>query len=217
MLLALTTSVGETFNAIVMGPKIATKGVLIVHDWWGVLDYNLEWAKRFVNLGYRAMVIDLYDGHRPVDVKEAGEYMRNIDQELANRKLQTALAALKGPHRKVGVLGWSFGGLQAQQVILHSPQLADALVFFYCRVLLDRSKIAGLRCPVLAIFAETEPTWPDKQAALEHVMTESGKILECHSYDAGHGFANPDSLRYDKEVTEKSWQITITFLNKYLA
>lgn len=216
MQLALTTSVGETFNTIVVGPKQATKGLLIIHDWWGILDYHLEWAKRFVDIGYRAMVIDLYDGRRPADVKEAGEFVRSLDQELANRKMQTALAALKGPHRKVGILGWSFGGLQAQHAVLYNPQLTDALVFFYCRIMLDRSKIATLKCPVLAIFAETEPTWPDKQAALEHLMTESGKVFECHSYDAGHGFADPDSLRYDKEVTEKSWQVTVAFLNKHL-
>lgn len=212
----LTTTTGEVFDIYIAGPKGATKSVLIIHDWWGVLDYNREWATQFAQKGYRAMVIDLYDGYHPKDVKEAGEYMRSIDQEVANRKLYTALNFLQAPNRKIATLGWSFGGLQAQQAALQNPDKVDAVVLYYCRIIFDRQNVANLRGAVLAIFAETERTWPDKQVALEHVMSELDKPLVCYSYDADHGFANPESPRYDSEVTEEAWQATINFLNKQL-
>ena len=213
----LTTTAGEVFDTYVAGPEKATKSVLIIHDWWGILDYNREWADQFAQKGYRAMVIDLYDGYHPKDVKEAGEYMRGINQEIANRKLQTALDFLQASKRKVATLGWSFGGLQAQQATLHNPDKVDATVLFYCRIIFDRQNVVNLHGPVLAIFAETERTWPDKQVALEHVMSELDKTLVCYSYDADHGFANPDSPRYDSEVTEEAWQMTVSFLDKYLS
>jgi len=69
---------------------------------------------------------------------------------------------------------------------------------------------------VLGIFAEAERTWPDKQVALENLMAEFDKILICQSYDADHGFVNPDSVKFDDQATEHSRDITVNFLNKYL-
>ena len=213
----LTTLAGEMFDTYVVGDEHATKGILIIHDWWGLLAYNREWADEFAKLGYRAMVIDLYDGHHPEDMKAAGDCVRHLDQTVADRKLASALHALQTPTRKVAVLGWSFGGLQAQHAALQCPDLVHALVFFYCRVLLDKHSVAPLTAPTLAFFSETESTWPDKQAGLEEVMAEAEKVLECYSYDADHGFAHPESLRYDADATENAWRVTVNFLNKYLA
>lgn len=213
----LSTLTGESFDTYVAGNKHATKGILIIHDCWGMLAYNCEWADAFAKLGYRALVVDLYAGHHPETIKAAGDYMRHLDQAAANRKLETALRALHAPQRKIAVLGWSFGGLQAQHIALQCPELVHALIFFYCRVLLERHTIKAFNAPTLAIFSETEATWPDKQAGLEAVMAEAGKIIECHSYDADHGFVHPDSLRYDADVTENAWHVTVNFLNKYLS
>jgi len=213
----LTTSAGEVFNIYQVGPESATKAVLIIHDWWGMLDYNREWADQFAQQGYRAMVIDLYQGHHPADVKAAGEYMRNINQQANLQKLQTALIYLRSSCQKIAILGWSFGGLQAQHAALQFSESVDALVIYYCRIILDKKNIPLLKGPVLAIFAERERTWPDKQVSLELEMTEAGKHLTCQSYDADHGFVNPESPRYDNQVTEEAWQITLHFLNKYLS
>ena len=213
----LTTPEGEIFETYIVGPEQAAKAVLIIHDWWGLLDYNRDWANQYANLGYRAMVIDLYNGYHPTNVKEAGEYMRSLDQNRNNRKVQTALTALQAPNRKVAVLGWSFGGVQAQQAVLQNPNLINAVVCFYCRILLDKHNIKILNCPMLAIFSETERTWPDKQVSLEHLMSEANKILLCHSYDADHGFVYPDSPHYDNDACEEAKKVTVAFLEKILA
>jgi carboxymethylenebutenolidase len=212
----LTTPAGEVFNTYLVGPEQATKAILILHDWWGMLDYNREWANQFAQLGYRAMVADLYNRHHPADVRAAGEYMRNLNQEVNQRKLHTALTMLKKPNCKVGLLGWSFGGLQAQYAACQYPHLVDALVLYYCRIIINKHNAMALNCPILGIFAEMERTWPDKQASLEHALTEANKVFECYSYDADHGFVNPDNLRYDSEITEEAWRVTVTFLEKYL-
>ena len=104
---------------------------------------------------------------------------------------------------------------QAQHAALQNPELVNAMVIFYCRIILDKHKAAQLNGPVLAIFSETERTWPDKQVALEQAMSETNQILECYSYDADHGFVNPDSPRYDSEVTDEAWNVTVAFLKKY--
>jgi carboxymethylenebutenolidase len=212
----LTTPAGEEFEVYITGPENAKRGILIIHDWWGLLPYNRDCADHFAKLGYRALVIDLYDGYHPPDTKTAGEYMRAIDQDVANRKMTTALQELGAPKRKLAVLGWSFGGLQAQHVSLLHPDWIQAIVLYYCRIVYDKNNATALKAPVFAVFAETERTWPDKQAELEHVMAELDKPLECHSYDSDHGFVNPDSLRYDAESTEDARRVTLAFLKRHM-
>lgn len=212
----LTTTANEVFSCDVEGAEDAPRGILIIHDWWGTLEYNREWAGRFAAEGYRAMIVDLFDGHHPETTKEASEFVRNLDQEAAGRKLSSALQALHRDGRKLGVLGWSFGGAQAQHAALDNPQYVDAVVMSYCRILFNHKNLAQLTAPVLAIFAEAEKTWPDKQADLELLMTEFDKELECASYDAAHGFANPDSLNYDNEASEESWRTALDFLDRHL-
>lgn len=216
MNLQLKTEAGEVFEAYLMGSDEAKRGILVIHDWWGLLDYNKDCVNYFNSLGCQALVVDLYDGHHPENTKEAGEYMRSIDQAVANRKLRTALQTLHKAGRKLAVLGWSFGGLQAQYAAVENPDLVNAVVLYYCRIVLDKQNVKHLNAPLLAIFAETERTWPDKQMALENLMLEFDKTFECHSYDADHGFANPEGVRYDPEVTEAARKVTIEFLGKYL-
>jgi len=211
----LTTTENESFNAYLAGDENAERGVLILHDWWGMLDYNKDCADHFQELNCQALVIDLYDGEHPKNTKQAGEYMRSLDQAMLNRKIGTALNLLKREGRKIAVLGWSFGGLQAQYAAITFPDLVDVLVLYYCRIVLNKQNIDALSAPVLAVFAETEPTWPDKQAALESLMQSADKTLECHSYDADHGFANPDGIRYDNMATDEARQVVLNFLNRY--
>ena len=212
----LTTRTGDDFKIYLTGPEDADRAVMLIHDWWGMKEYNRQWADRFAELGYRVMVVDLYDGYHPSDVQEAGQFMKDIDQEEANNKMAAALNHLKAKGRKVAVLGWSFGGLQAQYATYLDPAAIAATVIYYCRLLTDMEDIETLEGPVLAIFAESERTWPAKQEKLEALMQEAGKVLECKSYPADHGFVNPESSRYNAEASEDSWQVTIDFLNRHL-
>jgi len=211
----LTTPEGDKFDAYQVGDDQAKRGILILHDWWGLLDYNKDCADYFQDLDSQALVIDLYDGHHPENTKEAGEFMRDLDQAVVKAKLQTALTHLQREGRKIAVLGWSFGGLQAQHAAIEYPDLVDVVVLYYCRIILNKQNIDALQAPMLAIFSETERTWPDKQAALESLMAGADKILECHSYDADHGFANPAGIRYDDQATDAARHAVLDFLSRH--
>ena len=214
--MSLKTLAGEEFNIYERGPADAESGVLIIHDWWGVKPYNIHWAERFADLGYRAVVLDLYDDYTPKDAQEAGEMMRNIDQDTADRKLKAALDLLKAKQRHIAVLGWSFGGQQAQLATFLDPEAIDATIFYYSRVLIEPELLATLQGPVLAIFSETERTWPEKQEKWQAAMAAAGKAYVSHSYAADHGFVNPESPRFDAEAAERSWEAVVDFLKRQL-
>lgn len=212
----LTSRLGDTFDCYSEGNHSADNAVMLIHDWWGVKPYNHDWAEQLASLGYHALIVDLYGGENPDDAQEAGEMMRNIDQEAADAKLLAALEHLSRRHNKVAVLGWSFGGLQAQYATLLDPQSVAATVFYYCRVVSDVESISSLQGPVLGIFSETERTWPEKQEKWMAAMDSAGKAYEHRSFNADHGFVNPESPRFDKEATEASWQLTADFLQRNL-
>jgi carboxymethylenebutenolidase len=213
----LKTPDGNEFEAYLSGPDDAKRAVLIVHDWWGVLDYNKQWADRFAAEGYKAMVIDLYDGERARSPEEAGEMMRALDQDQADSKLIAATEFLKQGGRKVASLGWSLGGRQAMQAALLDPEAVRAAVLFYCRMLTDVSQLEQLGGPVFAIYAKSEQTWPAKMEKFNAAMDSAGKSVETLCYDAAHGFANPTSERYNAELAEDAWHQVRAFLERALA
>lgn len=212
----LKTRDGTEFEVAEFGPEDAKFAVLIIHDWWGVLDYNWEWAERLAGEGYRAMVIDLYDGERARSAEQAGEMMRALEQEIADSKLLAAINHLKQGGRKLASLGWSFGGRQALQAALLDPESVTAAVMYYCRMLNDVEQLQQLSGPVLAIYSETEKSWPEKMERFTAAMAEAGRTVESHSFNAGHGFVNPGSERYNGDVAEQTWQLVRDFLARNL-
>lgn len=213
----LRTRDGNEVEAYVTGPDSARHAILIIHDWWGVLPYNRDWADRLAALGYKAMVLDLYDGEKASNAEQAGELMRNIDQDEADNKLIAALEYLRQGGRTVTTLGWSLGGRQALLAALLDPEVVTSAVLFYCRLVTDTEALAQLGGPVLAIYASQERTWPDKMDHFNRAMAAAGKTVESHSLDAGHGFINPGSERYHAEFAEQSWQLVRDFLARHTA
>lgn len=213
-MMVLKTRDGLEVEAYVTGPETAKHSVLIIHDWWGVLKYNREWADRLAALGYRAMVIDLYDGEKATNAEQAGELMRNLDQDIADNKLLAALDFLKQGGAKVTTLGWSLGGRQALLAAMLDPEVVDSAVLFYCRMVTDVDALSQLSGPVLAIYAEQERTWPAKMESFDKAMAEAGARVETHTFPAGHGFANPGSDRYSEAATQQSWELVKNFIQR---
>ncbi|MBW9257620.1 MAG: dienelactone hydrolase family protein [Candidatus Thiodiazotropha sp. (ex. Lucinisca nassula)] len=213
----LTTEQGERFKAYLAGSAESRGGILILHEWWGVKPHNRQWADQFADSGFQALVIDLYDGRVTDEAEQAAQWMREIDQQTADRKLIAALEYLAHDDRKIAVYGCSFGGKQAMQASLLKPELVDASILAYCRMETDPSKLANLQGPVLVIYAEQERNWPEKQQDFEQAMSEAGKLTESVTYDAAHGFTNPTSPRYDESADRSSWQVIVDFMQREIA
>lgn len=77
-------------------------------------------------------------------------------------------------------------------------------------------RLKRLSGPVLAIYAQQERNWPQKQEDFETAMKAAGKKTESVGFDAAHGFTNPTSPRYDEEADKASWANIVDFLQRYL-
>ncbi|MES9869021.1 MAG: dienelactone hydrolase family protein [Sedimenticola sp.] len=213
----IRTTDGIPFDIYTAGPEDAPRGVMILHEWWGVMPHNIDWANRLADeVGCQAIVVDLYDTRVTDDPEVASTWMREIDQALADAKLMAALEWLDRPGRKLATYGCSFGGKQSMQASLLAPGKISATAVAYCRMETDVGKLSTLQGPVLAIYAEQERTMPEKRENFEAAMKTAGKQAEAVSFDAAHGFTNPTSPRYDAEADKQAWAALVAFLQRTL-
>jgi len=102
------------------------------------------------------------------------------------------------------------------QASLFDTQAVNATIVAYCRMETDIQSLRCLNGPVLAIYAEQERNWPEKQHDFEAAMAQADKVTVSTSYNAAHGFTNPDSPRYDAEANHAAWQLILDFLDQSL-
>lgn len=216
-IMELRTPIGTTFNAYVTGAEDAKRGVLIIHDRRGLGEYAKNWAERFAAIGYRALVVDLYDGRYSNEPTGATRIMTSIDQASANVNLKAGLAYLKAPGRTLATFGWDFGGGQALWAALQDPEAVAATVIYYGPMSTDVKALRTLKGPVLGIFAKND-TWvsPLHVAGYQDAMREAGAPFSVIPYEAGHGFTNPINRVYNKKLADDAWEKTQAFLEARL-
>src|SRR5258707_5121272 len=92
-------------------------GILVVHQWLGLTDYEKRRATMLAQLGYVAFCADIYGkGIRPKDVSEAGQLSGKYkgDRTLLRARVNAALDVLKKNElvdtKRVAAIGYCFGG-----------------------------------------------------------------------------------------------------------
>ncbi|MCG8433035.1 MAG: dienelactone hydrolase family protein [Gammaproteobacteria bacterium] len=216
-MMTLHTLSKRPFRAYVSGPDDAERGLLLVHEWWGLTEHVKAEADRYAALGYRVALVDLYNGKSTDISRIAADYMKSVDQLDANSKMRAALNFLTKPGRKLGALGWCFGGGQALEVAVSYPELVDAAVIYYGRPITEQNRLKRLGGPVLGIFAERD-SWitPEKVEDFRSALDKAGSAYSIHSFPAGHAFANPSGKHYDGDIAREARALTDRFLRESL-
>jgi len=216
--ISLKTGFGTTFTAYVAGDEKAERGVLLVHDQWGLDKHVRQWADRFAELGYRAVAVDLYDSRQVSDAGMAREVLKSIDPVWIDADLKGALKYLKQSQRKIVSMGWGTGAEHALLLALQEPQDVSAVVAYYGQPVTDDQLLNSLNGPMLAIYADRDVRIDDKKIkAFEESMAASGKELVELRLDADHGFANPREKTYSEHASNEAWDATREFLAKHLS
>jgi carboxymethylenebutenolidase len=191
-------------------------GVLVVHDWYGLLPHVRTLCDELAAAGLAAMAPDLYDGRRASDPEQAEALMEAMDSAKAGAKLDAAIADLRectggGP---VGGLGFSMGGFR---VLLQATTGAfDAVAVYYAA--LDEEQAASIHCPVLLHLTERDEFDPPE--VFEQFVTglrAAGTPVEARTWPGTeHSFANADVALYAPTQAAEAWPITVRFLRDHL-
>jgi carboxymethylenebutenolidase len=217
--ITLKTDRNSLFRAYVAGPEDARRGILLIHGWLGLTKDVEAWADEFARAGYCAMAVDLYDGKVTTTPAEARLLMESVDQAEANAKYAAALNALTSAGRKVAVVGWSYGAVQALHAALVQPGMVAATVMYYPfgELTADKKSLSALNGPIIGQFALDDFAFtPDKREAFASAVEAAGKTLEAHVYDAKHGFAAASGPNFDKATHESALSSTYESLDRYM-
>jgi carboxymethylenebutenolidase len=198
-------------------------GVIVVQEWWGLVDHIKDVVERFAREGFVALAPDLYHSEKTKSPDQAGKLMMALNIAETAKDLRGAATCLRGRAevrpKKVAAIGFCMGGQLALFAACAHPDVVDAAVDFYGihpRVDLDVARLSG---PVLAHFGRRDKSVNEQAArALVDRIRAAGKTVEAHFYDADHAFFNDQRPEvYDRESAELAWKRTVDFLRKTLA
>lgn len=202
-------------------------GVVVIQEWWGLVDHIKDVCERFAAEGFVALAPDLYHGDT-VALKEpdtAQKHLMGLNIQQAAKDMSGAVDYLRGlpavQGKGLGVVGFCMGGGLTLLLALQRPDAITAAVPFYGVVPPqagnpDWSKILAA---VQGHYAEDDDfAGPKAARALEQALKDAGKQAEIFLYPGTHhAFFNDDRPEvYDPAAAKQAWQRTIAFLRQTL-
>lgn len=209
-------------GVVVFDDAVKTKrpGVLVVHQWMGLSDYEKKRAEMLAQLGYVAFCADIYGkGVRPNSVAAAGaeatKYKTN--RALLRGRVNAALVELKKSEHvdasKVAAIGYCFGGTTVIELARSGSEL-NGVVSFHGG--LDSPAPAdgkNIKCKVLALHGADDPFVPAADLkAFEDEMKSAGVDWQLVQYGgAVHSFTDwkatgaMKGAQYNERADKRSW------------
>lgn len=213
------------YDDAIKGPR---PGVLIVHQWMGVTDYEKHRAEMLAQLGYIAFCADIYGkGVRPQTMAEAGALAGKYkgDRKLLRARVNAGLEALRqlpqvNPKR-VAAIGYCFGGTTVIELARSGADVAGIVSFHGG---LDSPAPAdgrNIKGKVLVCHGADDPyTKPEDLAAFEGEMRDAKVDWQLIKYGgAVHSFTQPmagndnsKGAAYNEKADKRSWEAMKQFL-----
>src|SRR5260370_39216186 len=83
---------GGTASGYLATPSEGTgPGVIVIQEWWGLVDHIKDVCDRFATAGYVALAPDLYHGETAKSPDEAGKLMMAMKIDQAEKDLRGAI------------------------------------------------------------------------------------------------------------------------------
>ena len=213
---------GTATGYLAIPPKGSGPGVIVIQEWWGLVDHIKDVCDRFAAEGYVALAPDLYHGTAAKSPDEAGKLMMAMRIDQAEKDIRGAINFLLDQEAttgsKVGTIGFCMGGALALYAATKNSQVGACVVFYggHPNVKPD---LTSLRAPVLGIYGEQDRSvTPEIARDLERKLKQLGKSVEIHIYPgADHAFFNDQRPQvYDEKAAQDSWRRVIEFFAKHL-
>jgi dienelactone hydrolase len=222
---------GERLESVFVGRRDGEPRptVILIPTVMGVSDLEIGFGKQLVELGYNALVADLFgkEFHGAPRDTMFGEMTRlRSDRAALRRRLQHVLDLARKTEgvsqNQIVVAGYCFGGQCALDLARSGADIAAAVSFhgLFDAPPLPKEKI---KAKVVAFHGWDDPMVPPEMVvALGNELTEAGCDWQIHAYGhVGHGFTNPhasdlqiDGVAYNALAAERSWTSFINLLEE---
>lgn len=208
-------------------------GVLIVHQWKGLGDYEKKRAEMLAKLGYVAFAADIYGkGVRPADTQAAaalaGKYKKDV--ALLRKRASAALEQLrKAPSvdaQQVAAIGYCFGGTTVLELARSGAGLDGVVSFHGSLATPDPNDARNIKARVLALHGADDPFVPPAEVqAFEEEMRKAKVDWQLVAYgNAVHSFTHWDAgtdnskgAAYNEKADRRSWAAMRAFFEELFA
>ena len=209
-----------------------TKGVLVLHAWWGLTPFFTDLCERLAREGFTALAPDLYGGVTTSTIAGAkllrSKLKRAVVAQQGAQAADSLGAACGGGESAIGVIGFSLGGYwglwlaeQPRSASPHAqaqeqPPVVAATVAFYAT---RNGDYVASRSAFQFHLAETDEYVAASGAKkLQKSLQAAGREAEFHTYPGTtHWFFEADRPdAYNASAADLAWKRTIEFLNLHV-
>jgi dienelactone hydrolase len=221
----------EQLESVFVGrrDRLARPTVILIPTVMGVSDLEVGFGRQLVELGYNALVADLFGKHlrgAPRDTMFGEMGRLKGDRAALRRRMQHVLELARGLDEvesdRIIVAGYCFGGLCALDLARSGADITAAVSF---HGLFDPPGLPkeSISAKVVAFHGWDYPMVPPEAVvALGQELSEAGADWQIHAYGhVGHGFTNPhastlqiDGVAYNALAAERSWTAFINLLEE---
>ena len=202
--------------------KGARPGVVVIHENRGLNPHIEDVTRRMALENFVAFAPDALTplGGYPGNEDKARELFGKLDAPKTREDMVAAVGFLKArpevKGKKVGAVGFCWGGGQVNFLATRLPDLGAGVAFYGSAPTLE--DVPKIKAPLMIQSAETDErinaAWPGYEAALKAANIK----YERHLYPGTqHGFNNDTTPRYDAAAAKLAWDRTIAFFKKNLA
>jgi carboxymethylenebutenolidase len=211
---------GTTTSAYLATPASGRGfGILVIQEWWGLVQHIKAVCDRFAAEGFTALAPDMYHGQTADEPDAAGKLFMALNIAQAEKDLRGAADHLAGRSStpKLGVVGFCMGGQLALFAATLNPRIGACVNFYgiHPNVTPDYTKLSG---PVLGLYAEKDQyVTPQVARDVDAAIKQAGKQSEIHIYpNVDHAFFNDEREVYDRAAAEDAWRRTLSFFRQHL-
>ena len=207
-------------------------GVLVVHQWMGLTEYEKGRCKQLAELGYVAFALDIYGkGTRPANVQDAGK-QSNVykkDRDLYRRRLNLGLAQLRTVENvaknHIAAIGYCFGGTGAIELARSGADIQGVVSFHGGLDSPPPSDGKKIKAKLLICHGADDPFVPAADIAAFQTELNAAKVdWQMINYSgAVHSFTQPmagnDNSRgaaYNELADKRSWIAMRDFFNELI-
>jgi carboxymethylenebutenolidase len=189
-------------------------GVILIHEWDGLVDRIRQVADALAAEGYAALAADVYSGRTGSNAEENLALVNEtvVDSARLVRNLDAAARYLRehpATTGRIATIGWCFGGGIALSYAL-GGETHEGTAMFYGRIITDPERLDALDHELYGTFAGNDRDIPaDEVDRFVGALREAGVENDVHIYDdVEHGFwlyVDRDPAR-NREPARDAWQ-----------
>ncbi len=197
-------------------------GVIVLQEWWGLVDHIKAVADRFAAEGFVALAPDMYHGESTTSPDDAGRLMMALDIGRVEKDLRGAIDSLLARDEvtsaHVGTVGFCMGGQLSLYAACENASVGACVVFYGIHPNV-KPNLAALEAPVLGFFAERDDHVPPASARqLEADLQAAGKTADFTIFEgADHAFFNDTRAEvYHAAYAATCWSRVLAFYREHV-